>query len=117
MPTTKIALLSCCILALGFAAQADDIVVPADAPAASTAPAPASLPAKGQTMGEVTKRFGQPQAKHPPAGGDSPKHPPITRWDYAGFSVFFEHQHVVDSVVPGHPPQVYHAEQLKQASK
>ena len=113
MSTTKIALLSCCILALGFAAQADDIVVPAEAPAA--APAPASLPGKGQTMGEVVKRFGQPQIKHTPAGGDSPKHPPITRWDYAGFSVFFEHQHVVDAVVPGHPAPITKVDELKPA--
>jgi hypothetical protein len=25
--------------------------------------------------------------------------PPITRWDYAGFSVFFEHDRVIDAVV------------------
>ncbi|MBV8062223.1 MAG: hypothetical protein JOY51_01435 [Nevskia sp.] len=118
MPALKSALpsavFSCCLLALPFVAGADDIVMPADSQAPAAA-MPASVPAKGQTMGQVVKRFGEPQLKHKPAGGDAPKHPPITRWDYAGFSVFFEHQHVVDTVVPGHPPQVYHTEQLKPA--
>ncbi len=111
----KPALFFSCIVALGFSAQADDIVMPAAAPQAQMT-APASLPVKGQTMAEVVKRYGEPQQKHAPAGGDAPKHPPITRWDYAAFSVFFEHSHVVDAVVPGQPPQIYHAEQLKQAS-
>lgn len=118
MPALKSALPSAvfCLLVLGFSARADDIVVPADSKAQASATQPASLPAKGQTMGQVVKRFGEPQVKHKPAGGDAPKHPPITRWDYAGFSVFFEHSHVVDTVVPGSPPQVYHTEQLKPAS-
>ena len=103
-----------CILALGSTAQADDIVMPAGATQAA-APRPADLPAKGQTMAQVVKRFGEPQTKHAPAGGDAPRHPPITRWDYAGFSVFFEHAHVVDAVVPGSPPQVYHTDQLQAA--
>ena len=117
----KPALFFSCILALGFTAQADDIVMPAAAPqatneATSAGAVPTSLPVKGQTMAEVTRHYGEPQQKHAPVGGDAPKHPPITRWDYAGFSVFFEHAHVVDAVVPGQPPQVYHAEQLQQAS-
>jgi hypothetical protein len=113
----KSALFACGLLALGFTAQADDVVVPADGAAQQVAaPRPASVPGKGQTMAQVVKRFGEPQTKHAPVGGDAPKHPPITRWDYAGFSVFFEHSHVVDTVVPGSPPQVFHTEQLKPAS-
>lgn len=103
-----------CALALGFTARGDDIVMPA---AASQPAAPASLPVKGQTMAEVVRHYGEPQQKHAPVGGDAPKHPPITRWDYAAFSVFFEHSHVVDAVVPGQPPQLYHTEQLQQARK
>ena len=109
----KPALLLSCTLALGFTARADDIVMPAAAPQAT---APVSLPLKGQTMAEVIRHYGEPQQKHAPVGGDAPKHPPITRWDYPGFSVFFEHTHVVDAVVPGRPPQIYHTEQLQQAS-
>ena len=116
----KPALIFSCTLALGFTARADDIIMPAAAPQAQAmaAPvaAPASLPVKGQTMAEVARHYGEPQLKHAPAGGDAPKHPPITRWDYAGFSVFFEHSHVVDTVVPGHPPEIHHTEQLQKAA-
>jgi hypothetical protein len=113
----KPALLSCCLLTLGFAtARADDVVMPSGAPQAA-APLPAAgLPVKGQTMSQVLRTYGQPQVKHPAAGGDTPKHPPITRWDYPGFSVFFEHTHVVDAVVPGQPPHIYNADKL-QASR
>ncbi len=76
-----------------------------------------ATPQKGQTMQAVVREFGAPSRKHAAAGGDTPKHPPITRWDYAGFSVFFEHAHVVDSVSPDHPPQIYHVEQLQAASQ
>ncbi|MBV8495709.1 MAG: hypothetical protein JO361_02890 [Gammaproteobacteria bacterium] len=57
-------------------------------------------PRRGSTMGEVEKRFGAPVARHPAVGG-APKQPPITRWDYNGFAVFFEHDRVIDSVVTG----------------
>jgi len=50
-------------------------------------------PKRGTTMGEVEKHFGTPVEKHPTVG-----QPPITRWDYAGFSVFFEHDRVIHSV-------------------
>ena len=58
-------------------------------------------PRRGLTMSEVESHFGAPVTRHPAAGGDSPRHPPITRWDYNGFSVFFERDRVVDSVVTG----------------
>lgn len=82
-----------------------------------TSPPPATLdvPKKGQTERAVLKTYGQPRVRHATVGGDSPKHPPITRWDYAGFSVIFERNHVVDAVVPDHPAPVYHTDQLKPA--
>ena len=86
--------------------------MPSDAPQAAV---PASLPVKGETMSAVLQRYGQPQLRHRAVGGDAPKHPPITRWDYAGFSVFFEHTHVVDAVVPGQPPHIYHTDKLQAA--
>jgi hypothetical protein len=42
----------------------------------------------------VEKQFGAPAEKHPTVGK-----PPITRWDYPNFSVFFEGDRVIDSVV------------------
>ena len=50
-------------------------------------------PKRGSTMAEVEKHFGAPVEKHPTVG-----QPPITRWDYAGFSVFFEHDRVIHAV-------------------
>jgi hypothetical protein len=50
-------------------------------------------PKRGSTMTEVEKHFGAPIEKHPTVG-----QPPITRWDYAGFSVFFEHDRVIHAV-------------------
>jgi hypothetical protein len=51
-------------------------------------------PAPGITMKAVEAQFGAPQERHPSVG-----EPPITRWDYAGFSVFFDHDRVIHSVV------------------
>jgi len=53
-------------------------------------------PKRGVTMSEVEKHFGAPIEKHPTVG-----QPPITRWDYNGFSVFFEHDRVIHSVATG----------------
>lgn len=100
------------ILALGLfaaagTAAADDLTVPdAGAAPAPDAPAPISLPAKGVTMNAVRKQFGEPRDKKGPVGGDTPKHPPITRWDYDNFVVIFEKDRVVDAVVPGAPPRL-----------
>jgi hypothetical protein len=57
-----------------------------------------NLPRRGLSMGEVERRFGAPDHKHAPVGGNRPQHPPITRWTYPEFSVYFEHSTVIDSV-------------------
>jgi hypothetical protein len=53
-------------------------------------------PHRGTTMSEVEQRFGAPVSRHPTVG-----EPPITRWDYNGFAVFFEHDRVIHAVVTG----------------
>jgi hypothetical protein len=58
-------------------------------------------PKRGTTMEQVEKQFGAPANRHPAVGGSSQQQPPITRWDYSGFSVFFERDRVIDSVVTG----------------
>ena len=59
-----------------------------------------SLPARGQSMKQVEAQFGAPQHKHDAVAGpnDRKHNPPITRWVYPNFSVYFEHTHVVDAV-------------------
>lgn len=73
------------------------------------------LPRKGQDMGLVAKEFGEPKTKYPAVGGGQPRQPPITRWDYEAFSVFFENSHVVDAVIPDHPSEIHHKDELKPA--
>jgi hypothetical protein len=51
-------------------------------------------PKRGTTMDDVEKHFGAPVTRHPTVGA-----PPITRWDYNGFAVFFEKDRVIDAVV------------------
>jgi hypothetical protein len=57
-------------------------------------------PRTGMNMGSVRAKYGNPAQEHPAVStsGD-PLHPPITRWDYNGYSVFFEHEVVLHSVV------------------
>ena len=60
-----------------------------------------ALPSRGASMAQVEKRFGAPAQKLPPvAGPNSRRHnPPITRWIYPGFEVYFEYNHVIDAVL------------------
>ena len=53
-----------------------------------------NVPRNGITMAQVRQQYGNPVTEHPAVG-----EPPITRWDYAGYSVFFEHDLVLHSVV------------------
>jgi hypothetical protein len=54
-------------------------------------------PGRGMSMKAVEAKFGAPRERHAAVGK-----PPITRWDYPAFSVFFEYEHVIDAVVnPG----------------
>lgn len=76
-------------------------------PQAAEVPAPtATLPDKGMSMEAVMRAYGAPQRRYPAVGGDSPKQPPITRWDYESFSVFFEYRHVIDAVAPAAPAPI-----------
>jgi hypothetical protein len=59
-------------------------------------PSTVNRPGRGLTMSAVEAKFGAPQARHDAVGT-----PPITRWDYAGFSVFFEKDKVIDAVAVG----------------
>ncbi|MCH9829575.1 MAG: hypothetical protein K0U79_17755 [Gammaproteobacteria bacterium] len=71
----------------------------------------ATLPSRGTNMAEVQRRYGEPLSRSA-AGGTAPKQPLINRWDYDGFSVFFEKDRVIDAVVPGAPPPVAHRDRL-----
>ena len=51
-------------------------------------------PSRGMTMNQVASKFGAPVTKVPAIGN-----PPISRWEYPGFVVYFERDHVIHSVV------------------
>jgi hypothetical protein len=51
-------------------------------------------PSRGMTMDQVATKFGTPVTKIPAVGK-----PPISRWEYPGFVVYFEANHVIHSVV------------------
>lgn len=82
-------LFSLMLSALPLAVQADTLEIPVGEQGASTI----TLPVRGQLQRSVLDQFGLPDEEHKPVGN-----PPITRWDYRDFSVYFENTHVVDSV-------------------
>ncbi len=92
MQTRMLAALLCACAAAG-AAVAETIVVNDQVQVRESQ---LDRPKRGSTMGEVEKHFGAPVTRHPTVG-----QPPITRWDYNGFSVFFEHDRVIHAVVNG----------------
>ena len=57
-----------------------------------------AVPARGLSMGEVEARFGTPQQKLEPRGGQKQQWPTINRWVYPEFVVFFEKNRVIDVV-------------------
>lgn len=54
----------------------------------------ASTPSRGMTAASVESRYGTPQSKVAPVGD-----PPISRWIYSDFVVFFEYDRVIHAVV------------------
>lgn len=77
-----------CATALQFA-QADTLLVERSKRAEA-----AALPRRGSLMSHVEAQFGAPVEKRDAVG-----EPPITRWVYPAFSVYFEHDHVISSVL------------------
>jgi hypothetical protein len=71
-------------------ALADELLIENVTSAQATA---AERPARGSSMTRVESRFGVPTSRSGPVG-----QPPITRWEYPGFVVFFEYDHVVHAV-------------------
>lgn len=51
-------------------------------------------PSQGMNMARVEQKFGPPMQKLPAVG-----EPPITRWQYGEFDVFFEYDKVIHSVI------------------
>lgn len=55
-------------------------------------------PERGMTRSQVVQRYGEPSSRKAPVGD-----PPITRWVYDGYTVYFERDYVIHAV--RHPNQ------------
>lgn len=53
-----------------------------------------SLPVRGMSKSTVSSKYGQPSHKKSAIG-----EPPISRWDYPGYSVYFEYNVVLHTLV------------------
>jgi hypothetical protein len=85
-------------------ASADVLSMPQpDEPAASppatsiTQTTSQTMPGRGMHMDQVEAKFGTPKEKIPAVGN-----PPISRWVYDNYTVYFERDIVLDSVLHHH---------------
>ena len=92
MPILRILLLTA--LATATPALAETLSTDTGNPAAA-----GDRPNRGSSMATVQGRFGEPPNRHATVG-----EPPITRWDYPQFSVYFEHDRVLHSVLVSSAP-------------
>jgi hypothetical protein len=81
-------------LAFALPTPADTLIVPLGEQGDRGIP----LPAPGETKRAVLERFGLADEEHPAVG-----RPPITRWDYRAFSVYFENDRVIEAVLQHQP--------------
>lgn len=81
-------------LTASLPASADVLLIEAINAEPANASSGLSRPTNGQSMDRVRQRFGNP-VQEIAAVGD----PPITRWRYDRFTVYFEHNLVIHSVV------------------
>ncbi len=91
---TKFIFLLFSILGMAFSAQADVLLI--DRVEAKSG---VNVPKKSATMNQVRSQYGDPMSERAAVG-----EPPITRWDYADFIVYFEHQHVITTVLKKSKP-------------
>ena len=82
------------LLLLGLSANlsADEINLPT--PETEATEYSVQLPGRGMTMEMVQNRFGEALERYPAVG-----EPPISRWTYKDFSVYFESEYVIHAVV------------------
>lgn len=75
-------------------AQADTLLLDAISAAPPNSDDGVARPRSGSSMTTVAAQFGEPDSKRDPIG-----EPPITRWVYPGYTVYFEHERVIEVVV------------------
>lgn len=89
---TAAAMTSLAGLSVPSAVQADTLLIER---IEAAQPAAAERPTRGMSQAQVTARWGAPASKTDAVG-----QPPISRWEYPDFVVFFEYDHVLHAVTP-----------------
>jgi len=87
-------LLVCFTLLSSYFAVADTLLIDVIETEPANSTSGLLRPYHGQTMLVVEKKYGVPDNKSMAIGN-----PPITRWTYPEFSVYFEKNHVIHTVV------------------
>lgn len=82
------------VIAATTTAQADVLLLETINAAPPNTASGVPRPHRGSSMTIVKGQFGEPTETKAAIG-----EPPITRWAYPGYTVYFEHQHVIDVVV------------------
>lgn len=91
-------LLAAAAMAVGLAGAGHAEVVATDNGITVREPS-VPAPVRGMTMDQVIGKFGNPVSKTPAVGK-----PPISRWEYPGFVVYFEYDHVIHAVATSAAP-------------
>ena len=86
---TKLRLIAVLALLLGTAAQADTLQM-----RGMSADGDGVRPTRGMSEALVEAKFGSPKSKRAAVG-----EPPISRWEYDNFIVYFEYDKVIHAVV------------------
>ncbi len=94
MKPSAFAVLTLSLASTALPAGADVLLIDALAQEPPNAPAGLPRPANGASADEVLARFGEPKQRIAPVGK-----PPIGRWEYDAFIVYFERDRVITSVV------------------
>jgi len=87
----KLRIVSAIALLAAFGAMANAETVNMDG---VTAGSNDGRPSRGMTQASVESKYGSPVSVNAPVG-----EPPISRWEYADFVVFFEYDKVIHAVV------------------
>jgi hypothetical protein len=90
MRSLSFSIILCAGLALPV--SADTLDMPQE-PVTGRVEIDSSLPTRGMTMDSVMERYGAPLGRVDAVGD-----PPITRWNYDGFTVYFEYKWVIHTV-------------------
>jgi hypothetical protein len=88
---TKLRIVSVIAMLFAFGAMANAQNLSMDGAKAGSGDA---RPTRGMTQASVQSKYGSPASVKAPVGD-----PPITRWEYADFVVFFEHDKVIHAVI------------------